>query len=76
MPGFAGFSSPLGTPVVQRGPGVGELKYLGVRELARRLGVSRATIYRAVERGELRVVRVSSVIRVLVGEPADDPEKQ
>ena len=49
---------------------------MGVRELARRLGVSRATIYRAVERGELRAVRVSSVIRVLVGEPADDPEKQ
>ncbi len=49
---------------------------MGVRELARRLGVSRATIYRAVERGDLRVVRVSSVIRVLVGEPADDPEKQ
>jgi excisionase family DNA binding protein len=59
-------TSPLGTPVVQRGPGVGEPRYVGVRELARVLGVSRATIYRAVERGELKAVRVSSVIRILV----------
>jgi excisionase family DNA binding protein len=66
LPEFAGFSSPLGTPVVQRGPEVGEPRYVGVRELARVLGVSRATIYRAVERGELRAVRVSSVIRILV----------
>jgi excisionase family DNA binding protein len=52
--------------VVQSGPGVGEGRYLGVRELAGLLGVSRATVYRAVERGELRAVRVSSVIRILV----------
>ncbi len=38
-----------------------------MRELARVLGVSRATIYTAVERGELRSVRVSSVIRILLG---------
>ena len=38
-----------------------------MRELAKVLGVSRATIYRAVERGELRAVRVSSVIRILIG---------
>jgi excisionase family DNA binding protein len=55
--------------VVQRGPGVGEPKYVGVRELAKVLGVSRATIYRAVERGELQAVRVSSVIRILVNAP-------
>jgi excisionase family DNA binding protein len=55
--------------VVQRGPKVGEPRYVGVRELARVLGVSRATIYRAVERGELRAVRVSSVIRILVDAP-------
>ena len=40
-----------------------------MRELAMVLGVSRATIYRAVERGELRAVRVSSVIRILVDAP-------
>lgn len=54
--------------MVQRGPGAGKPVYLSVRELSRRLGVSRATLYRAVEGGELRAVRVSSVIQVLVGE--------
>jgi excisionase family DNA binding protein len=67
LPGFAGFSSPLGTPVVQRGPGVEERRYLGVREFARLLGVSTATVYKAVARGELAHVRVSSVIRIPVG---------
>jgi excisionase family DNA binding protein len=67
LPGFAGFSSPLGTPVVQRGPGVGEGRYLGVREYARLLGVSRATVYRALARGEIGHVRVSSAIRIPVG---------
>jgi excisionase family DNA binding protein len=69
LPGFAGFSSPLGTPVVQRGPGVGEGRYLGVREYARLLGVSTATVYKAVARGEVAHVRVSSVIRIPVGSP-------
>ena len=50
----------------RRGPGVGEARYLGVREFARLLGVSTATVYKAVGRGELRAVRVSSVIRILV----------
>ena len=67
LPGFAGFSSRLGTPVVQRGPGVGEARYLGVREYARLLGVSTATVYKAVARGELEHVRVSSVIRIRLG---------
>ena len=69
MPGFAGFSSPLGTPVVQRGPGVREARYLGVREYARLLGVSTATVYKAVARGEIAHVRVSSVIRILIDMP-------
>jgi excisionase family DNA binding protein len=66
LPGFAGFSSPLGTPVVQRGPGprAGEGRFLGVREYARLLGVSTATVYRALARGEIRHVRVSSTIRI------------
>jgi excisionase family DNA binding protein len=54
------------SPRSPESPGVGEPRYVGVRELARVLGVSRATIYRAVERGELQAVRVSSVIRILV----------
>jgi excisionase family DNA binding protein len=54
--------------VVQRGSGVGEARYLGVRELARLLGVSTATDYKAIARGELAHVRVSSVIRIPVGE--------
>ena len=70
MPGFAGFPSPLGTPVVQRGPEVGEAPYLGVREYARLFSVSTATVYRAVARGELPHVRVSSVIRIPVGTPS------
>jgi excisionase family DNA binding protein len=69
LPGFAGFSSPLGTPVVQRGPEVGDARYLGVREYARLLGVSTATVYKAVRRGEIAHVRVSSVIRIPVGMP-------
>lgn len=38
-----------------------------VREFARLLGVSTATVYKAVARGEIAHVRVSSVIRILVG---------
>ena len=53
--------------MVQRWPKVGEARYLGVREFARLLGVSRATVYKAVARGEIVHVRVSSVIRILVG---------
>jgi excisionase family DNA binding protein len=55
--------------VVQRGPGVREARYLGVREYARLLGVSTATVYKAVARGEIAHVRVSSVIRILIDMP-------
>jgi len=41
---------------------------LSVREVARRLGVSTALVYRLCERGELRHVRVSNAIRI---SPAD-----
>lgn len=37
---------------------------LSVREAARRLGVSTATVYRLCERGELRHVRVSNAVRI------------
>jgi len=63
----------VGTPVVQRGPEVGEPQYVGVREFARLLGVSTATVYKAVARGEVGHVRVSSVIRSLVGSPQSRP---
>ncbi len=64
----AGFSSPLGTPVVQRDGSV-SARYLSVREYAGALGVSTATVYEAVARGEIAHVRVSSVIRILVDAP-------
>jgi excisionase family DNA binding protein len=44
-----------------------EGRYLGVREYARLLRVSRATVYRALARGEIGHVRVSSAIRIPVG---------
>jgi excisionase family DNA binding protein len=52
--------------VVQRGFGVGEARYLSVREYARLFGLSTATVYKAVARGEIAHVRVSSVIRIRV----------
>jgi len=41
---------------------------LAVREVAARLGVCTATVYKLVERGELAHVRVSNAIRIA---PAD-----
>jgi len=37
---------------------------LSVRQVAELLGVSRASVYKLVERGELACVRVSNAIRV------------
>ncbi|HET9552665.1 MAG TPA: helix-turn-helix domain-containing protein [Anaeromyxobacteraceae bacterium] len=53
-------ATPFGALVVQdfQGP------LLTVREVAARLRVSRATVYRLVKRGTLPVVRVSNAIRV------------
>jgi excisionase family DNA binding protein len=52
--------------------GVGRLvlpeRLLGVREVAARLGVCRATVYAMVERGELRCVRIAASLRI---HPAD-----
>jgi excisionase family DNA binding protein len=39
---------------------------VSVREYAAMLGVSRATVYKAVATGEVPHVRVSNVIRVLL----------
>jgi excisionase family DNA binding protein len=41
-----------------------KLQLLSVREVARRLGVSTAIVYRFCERGELAHVRVSHTIRI------------
>lgn len=38
--------------------------YLSVRQTAALLGVSRQTIYRAVERGELYAVRIGEAVRI------------
>lgn len=40
------------------------VRYLSVRECSRLLGVSTATVYKAVSSGELPHLRVSSVIRI------------
>jgi excisionase family DNA binding protein len=43
-----------------------DASFVSVRELARMLGVSRATIYRGVGSGEIPHVRVSNAIRIPV----------
>ena len=60
-------ATPFGALVVQEDPG----PLLTVREVAARLRVSRATVYRLVRTGALSVVRVSSAIRI----PATHIEK-
>jgi excisionase family DNA binding protein len=48
----------------------GAFRYVSVREYAELLGVSRATVYKAVAAGEVPHVRVSSVIRIPFAAPA------
>jgi excisionase family DNA binding protein len=50
-------------------PGV----FLTVREAARRLKVSTATVYKACARGEISCVRVLNVLRIPAGELAGRP---
>ena len=61
----AGLSKSFAAPVL---PGADGERLLSVREVATRLGVSTATIYKLCERGELVHVRVLNAIRV---RPAD-----
>ena len=41
-----------------------ELHALSVREISRQLGVDRKTVYRLIQRGALRAIRVGRVLRV------------
>jgi excisionase family DNA binding protein len=66
LPEFAAFRPPLGTSLVQRAGARGGVRYATVRECARALGVSTATVYRAVARGQIPHVRVSNAIRIPV----------
>jgi excisionase family DNA binding protein len=62
---LATFRPPLGTPVVQRGVHFQSLpKCLTVKEAARALRVSKATVYRLVAEGRLQHFRVSNAIRI------------
>jgi excisionase family DNA binding protein len=68
-PGVAGFSSPFAAPVLQARMGGGAslrvaARLLTVREVAKRLRVSRATVYALCKRGALAHVRVANAIRV------------
>jgi excisionase family DNA binding protein len=52
----------------------GEVRFLTVREVAARLKVCRATVYRMIHEGRLPAVRVSSgAIRVVAGLGRPDP---
>ncbi|WP_370642038.1 helix-turn-helix domain-containing protein [Myxococcus sp. AS-1-15] len=42
----------------------GSGRLLTVREVAERMGVCRATVYRLCERGELPHVRISNAVRI------------
>ena len=71
----AGNRTPFGPPLVQgfslRSVEGGTDWLLSVRETARRLGVSTATVYDLVERGEIAHVRVSNAIRIAPSDLAD-----
>jgi excisionase family DNA binding protein len=68
---FAGVRKPFAAPLLQAPtparlrarPGEAE-RLLTVREVAHRLSISAATVYRLCERGELPHVRVSNALRV------------
>jgi len=69
VPGVAGFRQEFATPVLQgrralRVVGEGEEALLTVRDVAARLGVCTATVYRLVGEGQLAHVRVLNAIRV------------
>ncbi len=74
LPGFAAFRARLGTSLVQQAGACSAVRYVSVREYAALLGVSTATVYKAVGAGEIPHVRVASVIRIVMppdpGEPA------
>ena len=52
--------------MVQPAGACGGVRYASVRECARALGVSTATVYRAIELGQIPHVRVSNAIRIPV----------
>jgi len=52
--------------LVQRTASGAEVAYVSVRECARELGVSTATVYRTVALGQIPYVRVSNAIRIPV----------
>ena len=65
FPDLAAFRSPLGTSLVQREAHCQSLpKCLTVKEAARVLRVSAATVYRLVEEGKVGHARVSNAIRI------------
>jgi excisionase family DNA binding protein len=50
--------------LVQQAVACAGVQYVSVREYADTLGVSRATVYRAIAAGDLPHVRVSNAIRI------------
>ncbi|RKG63502.1 DNA-binding protein [Corallococcus sp. CA054B] len=61
---MTGARNPFAAPLLQGAAGVHGENLLTVRDVATRLAVSTATVYRLCKQGQLRSIRVSGAVRV------------